>query len=260
NLIHVEVDYNTPSPESTFNLRVFRPVVDAFGNIKIETDETFSNLSMDADSGNSVATIVSQQSTLVNAEIASTAPLPGEGYSRSGILVDPGNDANVINLLNGLIASASTIAISVDGKAPATVALPALVAAPNALQAWEEAINFALTSTGAQITAKLVPGGPTGSRYIEFRSKKPDGGSVVISAAPVNSAAAALQLGVDQGGVEVSGFAAARPAPSGFFARFGDPDLTNLTNFAGSLKSAFGQWKLTDVSGTGLHSATPVFA
>src|SRR5262249_24094575 len=104
------------------------------------------------------------------------------------------------------------------------------------------------------------PGGPTGSRYIEFRSKKPDGGSLVISAAPVNSAAAALQLGVDQGGVEVSGFAAARPAPSGFFARFGDPDLTNLTNFAGSLKSAFGQWKLTDVSGTGLHSATPVFA
>src|SRR5262249_35699494 len=155
-------------------------------------------------------------------------------------------------------ASVNTIAINVDGKAPVTVALPTLVAAPNALQAWEDAVNGALTPVGAQITATLETG-PTGSRYLEFRSKKLNGGSVVISSAPANSAASVLQLGVDQGGVEVSGFAAARPAPSGFFARVGDPNLTNLTKFAGSLKSAFGKWTLTDASGIGPHTATPVF-
>src|SRR5262249_28616058 len=75
----------------------------------------------------------------------------------------------------------------------------------------------------------------------------------------INSAAAALQLGVAQGGIEVSGFAAARPAPTGFFTRFGDPDLSNLTNFAGSQKSNFGKWTLTDTGGVGPHSATPTF-
>ena len=42
NLIRVEVDYDAPSPEATFNLRAFRRVIDIFGVPKIETDETFS--------------------------------------------------------------------------------------------------------------------------------------------------------------------------------------------------------------------------
>jgi hypothetical protein len=262
NLIRVEVDYTTPSPESTFNLRVFRPVVDPFGNVKIETDETFSNLSMDPAGGNAVTTIVNQQSTLISVEIAAGAPAPGQGYSRSGILVDETDDDNAATTLNGqLTGSANTIAISVDGQTPVVVVLPALAvpaATPNALKTWEDAINLALTPVGAQITATLEAG-PTGSRYVEFRSTKPTGGSVVITPAPINSAAAALQLGVAQGGVEVSGFAAARPAPTGFFARFGDADLPNLTLFAEAQKSDFGQWTLTDASGVGPHSATPAF-
>jgi hypothetical protein len=261
NLIRAEVDYNTPSPESTFNLRIFRPVVDSFGNVKIETDETFPNLSMDPASGNAVLTIVNQQSALVNVTIAGSAPAPGEGYSRSGILVDPANNDNAATTLNGqLTGSVNTIAISVDGQTPVTVVLPTLSVPsdPNPLQAWEDAINLALTPVGSKIKASLKPG-PTGSRYVECRSNNVNGGSVVITSAAINSASAALQLGVAQGGIEVSGFAATRPAPTGFFTKFGDPDLSNLTNFAGSQKSSFGKWTLTDASGVGPHSATPTF-
>lgn len=261
NLIHVEVDYNTPSPDSTFNLRAFRLIVDVFGAPKIETDETFSNLTMDPNSGRFVSTIVNQQSALISVN-ASAAPAAGEGYSRSGILVDPADDDAAATTLNGQVSAASNaISLSVDGQTPVLVVLPALAvpAAANPIDAWEQAINTALTPVGAQITATLEPG-PTNSRYVEFRSAKAIGGSVVISQSPFNDATAALQLGVGQGGIEVGGHGALRPAPTGFFAKFGGTDTPNLTNFAGSQKGDFGAWTLTDVSGVGPHTATPAFS
>jgi phage tail sheath protein FI len=261
NLIRAEVDYNTPSPESTFNLRVFRPVTDPFGVVRIETDETFTNLSMDPASGRAVASVVNQQSTLVDAAIAGTAPAAGPGYSRSGVLVDAADDDAAATTLNGLTASANSVSISVDAQTPVTVVLPVLPvpATANPVQAWEDAINLALTPLGKAITARLVAG-PTGSRYAEFRSVNATGGSVAIGPAGSNSAAAALQLGPAQGGLEVSGHAARRPAPTGFFAHFGDVEAPNLTAFAGAQQNAFGQWTLTDSSGTGPHSATPTFS
>jgi phage tail sheath protein FI len=262
NQIHLEVDYDTPSPDATFNLRAFRQIL-VFGVPKIETDETFSNLTMDPNSGRFVSTIVNQQSALINVD-ASAAPAAGEGYSRSGILVDPADDDAAATALNGQVnAAAQTITISVDGQTPVLVVLPELTvpvpAGANPLDAWEQAINTALTPVGAQITATLQPG-PTDTRYVEFRSTKAIGGSVVVSQSPITNATAALQLGVGQGGIEVSGHGGLRPAPTGFFARFGGTDTPNLTDFAGSLKSDFGAWTLTDVSGVGPHTATPVFS
>jgi hypothetical protein len=262
--IRIEVNYNTSSPESTFNLRAFRQVVDNFGVTRVETDETFSNLSMDPGSGRYAQSVINQQSSLINVD-ASIAPAPGVGYSRSGILVDPADNAAAIATLEGrLTETSNAITISVNGQAPVLVVLPALdppadPADPNPLGNWQKAINLALTPVGAQVTATLT-GGPTGSRYVEIRSAKTDGGSVVISPAAVKSAAGALQLGVGQGGLEVGGYAALRPAPTGFFAKFGGPNATNLTNFAGARQNDFGQWTLNDASGLGPHSATPTFA
>jgi hypothetical protein len=262
NLIRIEVDYNTPTPEATFNLRVFRPVVDAAGVVRIETDETFSNLSPDPAGGRHVASVVNQQSSLISVEVPALAPPAGAGYSRSGILVDPADNDAAATTLNGqLTSTANTISITVDGKTPVTVALPSLPvpAAANPLQAWQDAINLALTPVGAEITASLQPG-PTDSRYVEFRSTNAAGGSVVISQAAINDATARLQLGTSQGGLEVSGHALLRPAPTGFFARFGGTDTPGLTNFAGAAQDDFGEWTLTDASGLGPHAATPTFA
>src|SRR5918999_1694133 len=68
NMLRAEVDYNTPSPESTFNLRVFREVINAFGEVEVETSEIFNSLSMNKDDGRYVKTIVNQQSALVDAK------------------------------------------------------------------------------------------------------------------------------------------------------------------------------------------------
>jgi phage tail sheath protein FI len=258
NLIRVEVNYNTPAPDSTFNLRVFRQVVDASGVVRIDADETFSNLSMNKDSGRAASTIITQQSTLIDAVIATTAPIGG-GFSRSGILVDPTDDSVAATTLNNqLSASANSLTFSVDEGTPVTVVLPTLPATPNPLKAWEDAVNLTLTPLSTKIAVSFQPG-PSGSRYVEFRSLNGSGGSVVITPAAANSAAGALQLGVAQGGLEVSGYAAARPAPTGFFARFDGDDAPNLTKFAGAQQNTFGVWTLKDSSGFVQHSATPVF-
>ena len=126
NLIRVEVDYDAPSPEATFNLRAFRRVIDIFGVPKIETDETFSNLSMDPASGRFVSTIVNQQSTLINVSVPGGL-VPGQGFSRSGILVDAVDNDVAATTLNGQVtATAKAISISVDGQTPVLVVLPPL--------------------------------------------------------------------------------------------------------------------------------------
>jgi hypothetical protein len=172
------------------------------------------------------------------------------------------DNTTAANTLNGLLSPTSnSIQISVDGSPFVTVVLPTLTSGPlPTLQEWANAINLALNSVGAAITVQLVAG-PTDARYVEFRSLQTSGGSVVIRSAPNNDVAVPLQLGVEQGGIEVSGFAALRPAPNGFFSRFGTGGtVPRFTSFAGGAQNDFGAWTLTDASAVGSHTATPIFA
>src|SRR5262249_15535159 len=97
NQIRVEVDYDTPSPESTFNLTVFREVVNTVsGKLEIERTEGFSNLSMNPSDGRFVENIVNQQSTLVDVKRVVNEGLipPFAGYSLSGILIREEEDVD----------------------------------------------------------------------------------------------------------------------------------------------------------------------
>lgn len=252
NMMRAEVDYNTPSPESTFNLRVFREVINAFGVVEVETSETFSNLSMNKDDGRYVETIVNQQSTLVDAKDMVAAALFG-GYSVSGLVMDAA--ATAADLIGLLTAKANKIQISVDGSPFVTVALPT-----TDLAGWETSINAALNSFGVSVKVALAD--TSGVRFLRITSKNTTGGSVVIISAASNDAASILQLGVDQGGLEVNGFADRRPAPSGLFFDLGAlaasplPLAERLAAFAVVQGAEFDQWTLTDHSG-GTHSGTP---
>jgi uncharacterized protein len=253
NSIRVEVDYNTARPEQTFNLRVFRPVTNAFGVVQIETDETFSNLSMNPSSGNYVETIVNQQSELVEVTVASGLSL-GQGYSLSGLLLD---NVTALATLNTILSpTVNSIQIAVDGSPLVPVVLPQPL---NVIQDLEDAINLALTPFAKNVSVNVVAAGLTTTvRYLEIRSVD-GGGSVEIQPAASNDATAALQLGVAQGGIEVSGHAVVRPAPSGFFARLGTGGGVNaLSAFAEA--SDLGAWTLNDASGSAPHTNTPTFA
>ncbi|MCM1983257.1 phage tail sheath family protein [Lyngbya confervoides] len=262
NLIRLEVDYNTPSPEQTFNLRVFRPVTNALGVVQIETDETFSNLSMDPASGRYAATILNQQSTLIDVEIDQTVldPLRGEGYALSGLLFD-NNDATALATLNSLLGpTANSFQISVDGSP----LVPVVISAPlAALQDLEDAIDAALTPYARHVRVSFVAAGLTTARYLEIRSvdnadTPTVGGSVQIQPSATNDVAVALQIGSAQGGIEVSGYAPVRPAPSAFFARLGTGGgVGALSDFAEA--NDLGTWILSDASGEPDHMDTPTF-
>lgn len=260
NLIRLEVDYNTPHPEETFNLRVFRAVTNAFGVVQIETDETFSDLSMNPNSRRYVETIVNQQSTLVNVEIGPDALPLTEGYSLSGLLLDNTTASATINSI--LSPTVNSFQISVDGSPPALVILPQPLTTIGAIAI---AINnSALAQFDKHVQVELVEAGLSGDlRYLEIRSvdgngDPVEGGSVEIQPAATNNAAVALQLGVAQGGIEIGGYALARPAPSGFFARLGsNGEIEALSAFAEANDSDFGQWILEDASGLPNHTGTP---
>jgi phage tail sheath protein FI len=248
NMLRAEVDYNTPSPESTFNLRVFREIVNAFGVVEVETIESFSNLSMKPDDGRYVETIVGQQSNLVDVDDLEAAVLFA-GYSVSGLVMNAAaTDASLIGLLT---SAANKIQISADGSPFVTVTLPA-----TNLAGWQTNINAALNSFGVAVTVALVAAA-SGERFLRITSNDASGGSVVIIPAASNDAALRLQLGVDQGGFEASGYAERRAAPSGFFFNPGalnaSPLPAALAEFAVVQGADFESWTLTDDSG-GTHS------
>ena len=261
NLIRLEVDYNTANPERTFNLRAFRPVINAFGTVRVEVDETFTDLSMDPMSGRYVQTIINQQSELirvnVEVDLENNPMLGGPGFSLSGVLFDT-DDTNAIAILNNLLGSTSnSIQISVDNSPFALAVLPNSVTTLNEI---ENQINVALTPYAREVTVSFIQSGLSTARYLEIRSTNTEGGSVVIQPATANDAAVRLQLGVTQGGIEISGYAGFRPAPSGLFARLGTEDnVTALSSFAESTAGTFGEWQLNDSSGFPSHTGTPTF-
>src|SRR5206468_7164964 len=107
------------------------------------------------------------------------------------------------------------------------------------------------------INARLAASGMTGSVTVDLPTLIPgtrqlrvtsNGGSVVISVAQQNDAAVALQLGVANGGVEISGWSRIRPAPTGIVARLNinPDDLARFGAFVATDQNAMGAWSLND--------------
>jgi len=275
NMIRVQVDYNTPNPETTFNLTVFREAVDSLGKVVVEVQEQFTSLSMNPQDGRFVESVVNGQSDLVNVTLdtnINTNIPPFEGYSLSGLLLNASSPANVDNEINAILAGGkNSIQISVDGGPFVPVALPPIADGPD-FASWQEAINKAINPFGATVVVQTVggaAGAPAGTLYFRIRSSRPatDPGerSVVIKPAASNDAAVALQLGIRQGGLEVGGYASQRPAPTGFFARLGDLDpsaviLANLAGFAAANQADFKSWSLGDASGQNFSNNGVTFA
>lgn len=266
NQIRAEVDYDTPSPESTFNLRLYREMITPSGEIARESQEYFTHLDMEPNHIRYVERIVNQQSDLVDVSVSediNTDVNRFAGYSLSGLMLDATADiGDIVAGINGLLSTGRNIQIRVDTSPFVNVALQDLSVAGGAVDfsAWQDAINGALASFDVSLSEIELISGPADSQYIRFTSGNGEGGRVTISPAPANDAAAALQLGIGQGGMEVSGYAAQRPAPSGYSASLGsleDAELTALNAFAGALKSDFGEWTLTDASGETHEGTTP---
>ena len=82
NQLRARIDYNTPTPESTFNVTLYREVFDEGGNALVEEEEVIANVSMDDASPRFVETVMAQEGVLASAEVVGT-PAVNTSFSAS---------------------------------------------------------------------------------------------------------------------------------------------------------------------------------
>lgn len=236
NNLRVHVDYDTPTPEMTFNMRIDLTGVDTGGAPINVVSESFKNLSMNPSDGNYAVDVINNQSNLVSAALHDDAPDAQSGYAIWSVLEV--TDASVVNLAAALTAvgGSGRFRVSVDNGPYVTVTLSTATAAAIA-----SAINTALAGQGKTVSVSQFE--IDGSTYAGYRIVTASGGRVRF--APVNAAddiAVAMGMTSEQGALEVDGYARRRPAPTGLFSRL---DLIN----DGAFQASFGTFATLSVVG-----------
>lgn len=205
--LRVEVDYDTAAPDRSFNLTLYREVVDAGGNARREDVERHEGLEMRPDSARFVVDALAGRSRLVVAELIGAAA--GTGVSASDrFFTDADAALRAAIEATGPGGSGTRGSLRVRVGASPLLLVRLELPAGDALVALQGAINTALAShTDASVTVASAA-----DRPLEIRAA---GADVVIERGDADDLTAALGLGLGQGGVEVGAHAARRPAPSG---------------------------------------------
>jgi phage tail sheath protein FI len=264
--IRIEIDYATARPETTFNLVVYREAAGAGGQIQPVETETHKDLSMDSLSGRWVVDVLERDSVLIRASFVGAAVATVQGYALSGALGNAGTVAaartdlfaRITTAVNNAIlragpgATAGRFEISVDEQSFVPVALTSPVATAADV---ETRINASLAPLGVSVTVNDLDLGAAGDRSLALRILSDNTGersSVRIRRAPgVDDIAAELQLGIDDGGLEVGATAGRRPMANGIVARLGSaPNLVAaLAELLRAARSAVTGVLMTDSSG-----------
>lgn len=232
NYLRLDFDYDTTNPNGTFNMGVTEFVTRGQDLVPNRV-ESFQNLSMNSKSPFYVEKVVEATSQLIkatrNAGVAGLiAGLPA-GTSASGEITLPGDLAGT---------TGSNITVSVDGAPPATVQAfdPATTPTVNDLK------NSIVIAVNNEFGAGSVTGTVAGGNVITLTSASAgdETSTVVISNASSNDIAAALHLGVANGGKEVPAVESLRPAQTGTVGiDLTGVTLTDLNNKAMNLEVTF---------------------
>ena len=266
------VDYDTATPELTFNIELFRRSVDANGATQISENEFFSNLTMNPTDPRYAVTVLTRESALVDAALPGAALVPtNAGFSQSALLL-PAADPATIVILNTALAAGDRIVVAVDGGAPVNVTLPSPV---GVLATW---LIDAGDTVGAALVANGQPGGVTftlssfgANRALRLTSAGGTADSVVVTAAAQSDATRVLELGNGAGGIEIGRYSRFRPEPSGFtfelhtrnsssFAQ--NSDFARLIDLAQATRATLSGWTFNDGSGNPAYNsvAAPSFS
>lgn len=251
--IRVAVAYKGEQPESTFNMEIFRWEIDASGK-KVKKDrEEWKNLNMNPNSPNYAPDFITQNSKLVDAALGSGAPSATNGFSQSGrpIAYDSTTGSSLHSELKALFGSitpdTNKFKITVDGIGPVEVDLSSIDFDNNVDDSTDTAtvadvedeikgkIKDAFSWKGHTIDVNVelvngptpVPGGTYDkTKLLKISSANTNNdGDVYIQPAAEKDLAASLMLGTAQGGLEVSAYAALRPAPTGITFKASDPNF-----------------------------------
>lgn len=251
NGIHLEVDYNTPNPDETFNLRVFHEE-----DGTLIASESFTNLFMDPNSPRNAPLFVSQSSKIIDFELDSGFDQELEsnsviGYSESrrpfntmsidnfrdelNALIHPTDPANLRSKFEIKVNDSSFIPIDLHMD-PTWVPFDDPMDRDGTAGEIARRINVQLDAavTGLSVTCTWEP---VHDDYylLKITSNTSPQSSVRIQRSSANDFAAPLMLGLDQGGVEVARYSNHRPVPTATYLS------GNINSLAGQEQSAFNQ-------------------
>ncbi|HEX8511860.1 MAG TPA: phage tail sheath C-terminal domain-containing protein [Allosphingosinicella sp.] len=246
NMLRAEVDYDTGSPERSFNLTLYRHELRPDGGYDKREVETFTNLSMDSSATRYAPNVVNGASMLATVE--DPAPAAANAGVSIGGAIYVGSAAAAAAAFSALITNtAKAFRASVANRPPVDVVLAA-GAAPAAVGA---GIGAAYAAQGVTVNATSVLVVFGGGRVLEIASTT---GPVVITPAASADVSVALMLGAGAGGVEMDSSTPRRPAPTGITSWIGPMTaaigagnwMAGIGALATELRSAIVSLTLTD--------------
>jgi phage tail sheath protein FI len=281
NALRLEVDYNTPNPDETFNLRVIQ---EAEG-LAVAT-EAFANLSMNPSSPRFAPSFVTQSSDLIDLKLhtdmgdptATNPPSPintetrsfdGFSQARRPLMSDPGlsDPGQLRTLLNNQFTGTGTpkrskFDISVNDGPFVSVDLAAAPPIPNN-PTLDDIANNIRDKINAALPRTHPPGSTVTCEWKELRdaanntlgvlltitSNSGNKSSVRVRRASSDDISAWFMLGVDQGGVDPVRWSNFRPKPNATFVKLGDRAQLRQRNTATlNAISALQQMEITEIT------------
>ena len=256
--LRLAVDYDTATPEATFNLTVYRVAAGSDGTLQpVGQPEVYSDLTMDPNGPRYAPDTLRDNSDLVTPSATQPATVtPIKGYMLGGVPTATNTQAAQLTAINAaLVGNVGSFAISVDGSAPVPVNLTGPLTVANIAST----TNAFLNAVAKAITFDIISFG--GLWVAQFKSAATGGSVRIVSSQSATDIAGKLGWTADTGAIEVGGYAMSRPAPNGMVAFLGDPSTTPLTNLATLLNTqkstANVAVTLGDTPANGLAATTP---
>jgi len=245
NELTLQVDYDTPLPEDTFNLRIYRIVNDG----TIVSSEEFLNCSMDPNSPRFTPNIITQSSDLVDckSQIANSVYDTKQSYSESRRPISNTGGATAwIGQLREIlkdqenVTTTSKIQISVDKKkfykvdfkdALVDTSINNTTDVENKLNS---IIDLALSpSDSGKVEVKVIDGPEDPittfkTKKLVFQSKNTTVKNIIIKPGSSNDLTKTLMLGIENGGIERTSYGFFRPAQNGIYLQ-----TNSIDDFAG---------------------------
>ena len=241
NAIYLEVDYNTPNPDDTFNLRVIHKVGDT-----LIASENFTNLSMNPASSRYAPPFVTQSSKIIDLDFVSGVIVLESGYSQSRRPFV--SETMLISGLDDLVYTEvesdqhSQFKISINDSPYVDIDLRVdsnlFSESESDIQTQvQERINTQLNTYPETIGLSVTCGldvVTVGEDIVVLRitSNTDPNTSVRVRRAIKNDLAGPLMLGIDQGGIEVTRYSELRPVPTATMFTGNVNELAALTQNA----------------------------
>lgn len=245
NEVALQIDYDTPLPEDTFNLRIYRIANDG----TIVTNEEFLDCSMDPDDPKFSPQFISQSSDLLDCECLVTDYTTNPCYSESRYPIPNLTTHSWIDKLRDILNGSSTttkLQISIEdvnGISPFVEVdlLNVIDASVSDELGVEDRINTKINTLPTlkdkiQVLVQDGPGSPGDTKLIRFTptTTHQQIKSVKIRPGLSNDVTRILMLGTENGGIERSSPGNFRPSPNGIFF-----DLSNLNTLANQTQDFF---------------------